>query len=574
MPSRMNDASVDDARSESLLTRSRSRTVSSSSLTPPPGPAAGAVTGAEALLRSLCQAGVDVCFTNPGTSEMHTVAALDAVPQMRGILCLFEGVATGAADGFARMTGRPAASLLHLGPGLANGVANLHNARRAHSPQVVVVGDHTDDHKALDSPLESDIIALAATCSRAVRRVADVDDVGPAVVAAVAASRAAWAPADDDPTHVTTGTSGRVSTLVVPADVSWSTGARDAAAVDVPATAVASDESVVDAAVALRSGRRAVLLLGGGALGEPGLRAASRIARATGTRLLGELWPARRRQGAGVPAVEPLAYRSEAIARQLHGTELLLLAGTGVPVPAFAYPGVDSRPAPHAADRMVLGGRTDIDVEDALVRLAGLVADGVEPEPAAPRRPETGSGVLTPSNWAPVIGALLPPDAVISDESVTSGMVNLNEALSGAPAHDILGLTGLAIGQGLPVATGAAVACPDRPVICLQADGSAMYTIQALWTQARERLDVTTVILSNRSYAILRTELERVGAPHNGAAARLMNLDDPALDFVALATGMGVPASRATTVEELYDQFRDAVATPGPHLIEAVLAPA
>lgn len=523
-------------------------------------------------MRSLCTAGVDVCFTNPGTSEMHTVAALDAVPQMRGILCLFEGVATGAADGFARMAGRPAVSLLHLGPGLANGVANLHNARRAHSPQVVVVGDHTDDHKELDSPLESDIVGLAATCSRAVLRVIDVDDVGPAVVAAVAASRAAWVPAD--PRHVATGTSGRVSTLVVPADVSWSTGARHTAAVETPATARASDEAIAQAAAALRSGQQVALLLGGGALSEPGLRAASRIARGTGARVLGELWPARRRQGAGVPAVELLAYRSEAIAEQLRGSELLLLAGTGIPVPAFAYPGVDSRPTPRGAQPMVLGGRADIDVEDALARLATLVAADVEPELAVPTRPQLGSGALTPSNWAPVIGALLPPDSVISDESVTSGMVNLNEALVGAPAHDILGLTGLAIGQGLPVATGAAVACPDRPVVCLQADGSAMYTIQALWTQARERLDVTTVILSNRSYAILRTELARVGAPRNGAATRLMDLDDPALDFVALATGMGVPASRATTVEELYGQFRDAVATPGPHLIEAVLTPA
>lgn len=568
--SRINDAWFENAPSDQLVKQPRS--ASSSSYTPSASPSGDIVTGAEALLRSLCLTGVDVCFTNPGTSEMHTVAALDAVPQMRGILCLFEGVATGAADGFARMAGRPAASLLHLGPGLANGVANLHNARRAHSPQVVVVGDHTDDHKALDSPLESDIIALAATCSRAVRRAVGVDDVGPAVVAAVAASQAAWVPGGDDPRHIATGTSGRVSTLVVPADVSWSTGARPATAADLPVTAVASDEAIAHAAVALRSGRRAVLLLGGGALSEPGLRAASRIARATGARVLGELWPARRRQGAGVPAVEPLAYRAEAIAQQLRGSELLLLAGTGVPVPAFAYPGVDSRPAPRTADHMVLGGRADIDVENALVRLADLVAADVEPELAAPKRPELRSGVLTPSNWAPVIGALLPPDAVISDESVTSGMVNLNEALSGAPAHDILGLTGLAIGQGLPVATGAAVACPDRPVVCLQADGSAMYTIQALWTQARERLDVTTVILSNRSYAILRTELERVGAPQNGAATRLMNLDDPALDFVALAAGMGVPASRATTVEELYDQFRDAVSTPGPHLIEAVLA--
>ncbi|MGB3286957.1 thiamine pyrophosphate-dependent enzyme, partial [Mycolicibacter algericus] len=198
---------------------------------------------------------------------------------------------------------------------------------------------------------------------------------------------------------------------------------------------------------------------------------------------------------------------------------------------------------------------------------------GVQPRPAPAAAPQLPAGELTPQNWVQVIGALLPENAIISDESNTSGLM-LPAATAGAPRHDVLTLTGGAIGQGLPVALGAAVAAPDRPVIALQADGSAAYTISALWSMARENADVTTVLINNSSYAILRMELARVGAEADGGrygpkAEALLDLSRPNMDFAKIAEGFGVPASVATTCEELAEQFRRALAEPGPHLIDA-----
>ena len=513
------------------------------------------MNGAQALIRTLVDAGVDVCFGNPGTSEMHFVAALDSVPEMRAVLALFEGVVTGAADGYARMTGRPAATLLHLGPGLGNGLANLHNARRAHTPIVNVVGDHATYHKKFDAPLESDIDAIAGSVSGWVRRSETVADVARDAAAAIAAAAR-----------------GQVATLILPADVSWSDGAEPAAPVTAAPPAAVGDDVVRSVAAVLgsESAERTVLLLGGAALGEDGLRAAGRIAAATGIRLLAETFPARLRRGAGVPSVERLAYLAEQVQYQLTGVRHLVLAGARSPVSFFAYPGKASDLVPEGCDVHPLAATGD-DVVAALVRLADQVAAGVEPVVAAANRPALPSGPLTAQNWPDVIGALLPDDAVVVDEANTSGLL-LPAATAGAPAHDVLTLTGGAIGQGLPVATGAAVACPDRPVICLEADGSAMYTLSALWTHARENLDVTTIVLNNGAYAILRLELQRVGAAAGGRkAADLLDLSRPDLDFVALATGMGVPAGRATTAEELAAQLEKALGEPGPHLIEAVV---
>lgn len=339
------------------------------------------------------------------------------------------------------------------------------------------------------------------------------------------------------------------------------------------AARVASPEVIGSVAVALRSGGPSVLLLGGAALGEAGLRAASRIERATGARLLAETFPARLRRGAGIPAVERLGYRGEEVSAQLRGTQHLILAGAREPVAAFAYPGEASALTPTGALVHLLAGDSGTDVVDALVRLADTVAAGVDPVPATPAPPALPSGALTARTWVQVVGALLPREAIVCDESITAGMATLDAATAGAAAHDMLTLTGLAIGQGLPVAIGAAVACPQRPVVGLQADGSAMYTISALWTQAREQLDITTVLLNNQSYAILRTELDRVGATGSSAAARLLDLSHPDIDFSALATGMGVPATRATTAEQLAEQFAVALSKPGPHLIEAMLTP-
>jgi len=515
------------------------------------------MNGAQALIRTLTGSGVNVCFSNPGTSEMHFVAALDAVPDMRGVLCLFEGTATGAADGYGRMTGRPAAALLHLGPGLANGLANLHNARRASTPVVTVVGDYATYHKRHDAPLESDIEALAGSVSRWVRRSARSADVAADAADAVAAAMTA---------------PGGVATLILPADVSWSEGAEPAPPRGFRAPAPVPGEAVSAAAAVLRGGEPCVVLIGGAGARRPGLEAASRIARATGARLLCETFPARHERGAGIPAVDRLAYLAEFAMAQLDGARHLILAGTGEPVSFFAYPGKPSSLVPRDCQVHVLSYPGD-DAAGALTALADLVAPDAKPEPRQPARPGLPDGDLTGEKAAAVIGALLPEGAIVSDEANTSGLW-LPAATAGAPPHDWLNLTGGAIGQGLPLATGAAIACPGRKVLALEADGSAMYTISALWTHAREGLDITTVVFANRSYAILGMELARVGAAATGEAARgLLDLSRPDLDFTALATGMGVPASRAATAAEFAGQLRRALAEPGPHLIEALVPP-
>jgi acetolactate synthase-1/2/3 large subunit len=519
------------------------------------------MNGAEAVLRTLTGSGVGMCFANPGTSEMHTVAALDEVPGMRGVLCLFEGAATGAADGYGRMADRPAAVLLHLGPGLANGLANLHNARRAQTPLLAVVGDHATYHKRFDAPLETDIEAIAGTVSGWVRRCARSADAGADVAEAVAA---AMAPP------------GQVATVILPADVSWSSGAEPAAAIPARPRPPVPDEVIGAVAAVLRSGEPCVILLGGTGVRRPALAAASRAAQATGARLLAETFPARHERGAGSPPVDRLAYLAEMAAAQLDGTRHLILAGARAPASFFAYPDKPSSLVPDKCRVHVLAGPGD-DIHGALAALADLAAPGAAPgaasSPRQPERPALPDGDLTGHSAAAVIGALLPENAIVCDEANTSGLA-LPAATAGAPPHDWLTLTGGAIGQGLPLAAGAALACPERPVLALEADGSAMYTISALWTHAREQLDITTVIFGNRSYAILTMELERTGAPAAGQAARsLLDLSRPGLDFTALAEGMGVPASRAETAAEFAEQMRRALAEPGPHLIEAAVPP-
>jgi acetolactate synthase-1/2/3 large subunit len=512
------------------------------------------VNGAQALLRTLVGAGVDVCFANPGTSEMHFVAALDDVPEMRAVLTLFEGVATGAADGYARMARRPAATLLHLGPGMGNGLANLHNARRGRTPLVNVVGDHARSHKRLDAPLESDIDAVAGTFSTWVRRSLSPADVGGDAADAVAAAGA-----------------GGVATLILPADVSWSDGAAVADPVPARRAPRPALDAVEAAAGALTSGEPTVLFLGGDAVREAGQLLSARIAAATGARLLCETFPARMPRGAGLPDLPKLPYPPEMAIAALAGTKHLVVVGATAPVHFFGYPGVPGTPVPDDCAVHVLAAPGEDGVA-ALEALADRVADGADAQLLDAARPELPTGPLTPRTLSAVVGALLPEDAIVVDEALTSG-VGLAELTSGAPRHDWLSLTGGAIGDGLPLAAGAAIACPGRPVLGLQADGSAMYTISALWTHAREQLDVTTVVCNNGSYAILEHELSRVGATGNGKrAGQLLDLGGPGLDFVSLAGGMGVPATRAETAEQLADQLRRALAEPGPHLIDAVLA--
>jgi acetolactate synthase I/II/III large subunit len=512
------------------------------------------VNGAQALIASLVGAGVDVCFMNPGTSEMHFVAALDAVPRMRGVLALFEGVATGAADGYARLAGRPAAVLLHLGPGLANGLANLHNARRAGSPVLTIVGAHATGHVRYDAPLQSDIEALARTVSGWVHTAGTTRDLAQDAMRAVAAARR-----------------GQIATLVLPADVSWSAGGAPAAARTDPPLSTIVDDSKLTSVAGLLSAR-AMLFLGGRALSERGLRAASRISAATGVRMLAETFPARMERGAGLPAVDRLAYLAEQAEDQLAGVGDLILAGARSPVSFFAYPGRASDLVPADCSVTVLAER-DQDAEAALEQLADLVAAGTPPVLAAAAVRPAGPGPLTAISLANTIAASLPEQAIVADEANTSGFA-LPQALTGAARHSLLTLTGGSIGQGLPAATGAAVAAPDRPVLCVEADGSALYTIQALWTQAREQLNVTTVLINNAAYAILRMELARTAAGQAGErAARMLDLSGPTPDFTAISTGLGVPAVRVTTAEDLDRELRRAYAEPGPHLIEAIVPP-
>jgi acetolactate synthase-1/2/3 large subunit len=515
------------------------------------------MNGAESLLRTAAAAGVEVCFANPGTTELPLVAALDRVGDLRVVLGLFEGVCTGAADGYARMTGRPALTLLHLGPGLANGLANLHNARRAGSPVVNLVGDHATWHRPHDPALTSDIPSLAAPMSGWVRTGTSSGTLAADGADAVAAAAA-----------------GRVATLIVPADCQWGPGGEPATPHPVPAPESVPDEAVRRAAKALGSaGPAALLLLGGPALSEAGLRAAARIAAATGARLLTETLLARAEWGGGLPHPARLPYLPEQARAVLEGVVELVLVGARAPVTFFGYPGVPSSTVPVGAAVSVLAAAPQDAAQDAvgaLERVAELLGAPAVTAPVLPD-PVPPSGDLTPDTLAAAVAACQPEGAIVVDEGLTSSLSYLSQA-AGAPRHTYLGHVGGAIGQGLPVAIGAAVAFPDRPVIALQADGSGMYTPQALWTQAREHLDVTTVVYANHSYRILQLELARASEDRIGpAAASLLDLGNPEIDWVRLAEGLGVPARRVTTADELVSALPWALAEAGPHLLEAVL---
>jgi acetolactate synthase I/II/III large subunit len=513
------------------------------------------MNGAESLIRTALAAGVDVCFANPGTTEMPLVAALDAVPGMRAVLGLFEGVCTGAADGYARMSGKPAMTLLHLGPGLANGLANLHNARRARSPIVNVIGDHATWHLAADAPLTSDIVSLAKPMSGWVRSNVSARQLGADMADAVAAS---LAPA------------GQVATLIVPADCQWDESGEQAAPRGVAAPAAVSGARIDAIAKALRGGKRAALLLGGRALGRRGLAAARRVAAAAQCQLTSETFSARIERGVGIPSPARLPYFPEQVLDALGGTQVLVLAAASEPVAFFGYPNTPSRLVPERCQVEWLS-RPEEDVVAALEALAeALHAPGSMPEDRR-QLPPKPSGRLDPASMGAALAAMQPEGAIIVDEGATSGGP-YGAMAPAAPPHTCLALTGGAIGQGLPTATGAAIACPDRRVISLQADGSGLYTLQALWTQAREGLNVTTLLCSNRLYRILQIEAARAGITEPGRSTRgLTELTPPAISWVELAHGFGVPAARVETADELVDQLGRALASAGPNLIEVAL---
>ena len=512
--------------------------------------------GANAVINTLVDSGVDVCFSNPGTSEMHFVAALDDVPAMRGILALFEGVATGAADGYARIAGGPAGVLLHLGPGLGNGLANLHNARRARTPVVTIVGDHATYHAKYDAPLQSDIAAIASGVSGWVHSSTDPATVGDDVAAAVAAA---------------IGPPGQVATLILPADVTWLDGAETVARHPIPQPSAVADSAIAEIAAVLRSGEPAALLVGGSAMRAEPLADAGRIIATTGAKLLSEVFPACVERGAGVVAAERLGYLAEFAQAQLDGLSHLILVDAASPVSFFAYPDKASDLVPEGCSVHTLAAPGS-DVVSALAALAEAVGAGDAEAPvAAAFRPDRPTGELDAETIAAAIGATLPEGAIVSDEANTSGLW-IPGMTAGAPRHDWMTLTGGAIGYGMPVATGAAVAAPDRPVLSLEADGSAMYTLQALWTQAREGLNVTTVIFNNRSYAILNLELSRTGAGEPGPQALdMLDLHRPDIDFVRLSEGLGVPARKATSAEGLTEALERSLSEEGPSLIEVEL---
>jgi acetolactate synthase-1/2/3 large subunit len=513
------------------------------------------VNGAVSLLTTMEHNDVTTCFMNPGTSEMHFVAALDDVPGVRGVLCLFEGVASGAADGFARVTGRPAATLLHLGPGLGNAFANLHNARRAHSPVLNIVGDHATYHSRYDAPLTTDIASIARGLEGWYRRSARADDVAQDAADAVSAA---------------CGPPGRIATLVLPADASWSEAPAFTIAPDaVRARAgLVAHESVEEAASLLRS-KRSALLLGGPALRRDGLAAAAAIAEATGCKVLSETFPAVVDRGAGIHAAERLNYIAEFAMAQLEGIEVLVLVGAPEPVSFFAYPDLASRIVPAGCIVIDLAP-LHLDVARGLVSLREAVgASDASPAPMDASRPARPSGALTAASLAAAVGSVLPEGCIVVDEANTSG-VGLPGATQGAPPHEWLTLCGGSIGFGLPAAVGAAIGGGGRRILSIEADGSAAYTPQALWTMAREALDVTVLCCSNDSYAILNYELSRVGATAHGERSKAMlDLTGPTLDLAATARSFGVPAETVTTADELVVALDKSLATPGPTVIDA-----
>ena len=515
------------------------------------------MNGAQALMKTLVDAGVEVCFSNPGTSEMHFVAALDSEPNMRAVLALFEGVATGAADGYARMADKPAATLLHLGCGLGNGLANLHNARKGKVPMINIVGDHATYHVKYDAQLQSDIETVAR-------------NVSPEFVRTSTSTDALCQDAADAITSARTYPN-KISTLILPADVSWGEGAKPATVAAIPEAPVATDEVVADIAKAIQSGKKTALLLGGRALREPSLMAAAKIAAKHGVKLFAETFPTRIERGEGLPAVERIAYLAEMVGVQLADIKNLITVDAKPPVSFFAYPGKKSYLVPDNCKLFTLASEEQDTCKSLNKLVAALGATDTQPELQPASRPSRPKGKLTAEKVCQAVGHFMPDNSIIVDEAITSGLM-LNAMTTGSPRHDMLTLTGGAIGQGMPSAVGAAVACPDRPVMALIGDGTAMYTNQALWTMAAENLNVTSIIFNNASYSVLNIELERVGAESIGEKAKSqLDLKGAALNFAQLAQGMGVHGIRVTTAEELNKALEYALKHPGPNLIEVMV---
>jgi len=515
------------------------------------------MNGAESLVRTLLNGDVNVCFANPGTSEMHFVSALDRVEGVRCILGLFEGVVTGAADGYYRMAEKPAATLLHLGPGLGNGLANLHNAKKARSGIVNIVGEHASYHIKHDAPLTADIEGVARPMSDWVKTSPSSKTVAADGALAVEAARTA---------------PGQIATLILPADTAWGEADGPAPVHEPAPRAKVADAAIAEGARALKNGKSSALLLGNAALRGKALEWAGRIAAKTGCALISEFNNARCERGAGRVPVRQLPFVVDNALAMLKDTRQLVLVGAKLPVSFFAYPGKPSVLVPEGCEVIKVAG-AEADLEGALEALADALGarDAAPVRSAATYNNALPTGSITLEGLGALFNTLIPENAIVMDEAVTSGRA-FTAATMGARPHDWLNIMGGSIGWGLAASVGAAIAAPDRKVIALEGDGSAMYTQQALWTMARENLDVTVVIFANRAYKILVNELANVGGGTPGMnATSMLTLSSPALDWVTIAKGYGVAAGRATTLDELAVEFKRGVETAGPYLVEVVM---
>src|SRR3954453_20060454 len=512
------------------------------------------MTGAESLVRTLVKGGVDVCFANPGPSEMHFVAALDRVDGMRCVLGLFEGVVTGAADGYFRMKGTPASTLLHLGPGLANGLANLHNAKKANSGIINIVGQHAVYHIGYNAPLTSDIEGLARPMSAWVRTSPDAKSVATDGAAAIAAAKSS---------------PPQIATLILPADTAWNDADGIAQVPQDSQRASYSPQAVDEAAKALRNGgAQTLLLITGSALTEQGLALAQQIAGKTGCKVMGQTYHPRMARGRGRFSIDRIPYVIEQALPMLKDFRHIVLVEANDPIAFFAYPNKPSMLKPEGCEvhRMTSWGENSVAALEALAGALGAKPQDVKPHKMVELNKPTGA--LTHASIAQAIALAIPENAIVVDESITTGRGFFPPTAAAAP-HDWLQNMGGSIGFSTPVATGAAVACPDRKVICMVGDGSAMYTLQSLWTQSREGLNVTTIVFANKIYQILRGEFDGVGAGEPGQRALdMLKIDRPDVDFVALERGVGVPRRAVANVDDFVKALAEAIAEPGPRLIE------
>ncbi|WP_111497398.1 acetolactate synthase large subunit [Marinobacter bohaiensis] len=516
------------------------------------------MNGAESLVATLVDQDVDICFANPGTSEMHFLAALGGNPEMRSVLCLFEGVATGAADGWYRMKDKPASTLLHLGPGLANGLANIHNAKRASSGMVNIVGEHSASHLKYDPPLTSDIEGLARPLSHWVRRAESSDTIAWDTAQAVAK-------ASEHP--------GQIATLVMPGDTSWqpTTVAPVLPPLATPERKRPNAARVEQVAKVLRSGEPTLIILANKATRGAALEKAGRVAAATETRLGSQFFTSRIERGAGRVPIERIPYAVAQATEFLKDFRHIVTVETTEPVAFFSYP---DKPSQLKAEGTQVHALAEAD-EDSELALDMLLQElgATNVSPIIQERIETAvpTGALNPKSVAHALAAALPEHCIVVDESLTTGRESMGLTMGALP-HDLINNMGGSIGYATPVATGAALACPDRRVFCMVGDGSAMYTIQSLWTQARENLNVTTIIFANNSYAILKAEYANMGAGTPGERAMSMiDIDRPSIDWLAMAKSMGVPGVAVDTAEAFYEAMVNSTLEPGPSLIEVRL---